>query len=109
MLVEIVVPAALGPDLADLQSEDAQFERVDDPRMRFGVVEVLALLAVVKGTEEVIERGIRIWKLLRSSGEDTLSSTIRSPHSDSEVVITPEDSEAELRARIRDAFNDEES
>ena len=106
MLVEIVVPRTLVSDLQDFERDDSKFEPADDSGMRFGIVEIAAILAVVNGVAELIEHGVKIWKLLRSSGNEELSSTIRSPVSDAEVTIKPDDSEEDLRKRIKDAFTE---
>src|SRR4051812_16375786 len=49
MLVEIVVPRTLVSDLQDFERDDSKFEPTDDPGMRFGIVEIAAILALVNG------------------------------------------------------------
>jgi hypothetical protein len=106
MLVETVVPRALVRRLDYLETDDSKFEVVDDPALRFGVVEVAAILALIKTGEEVVEHAIKIWKLLRAEDNDELRATLRSPVSGDEVQISPDDLEDDVRESVEEAFGE---
>jgi len=106
MLVETVVPRTLVDRLDYLEQDDSKFEVVDDPALRFGVVEVAAILTLIKTAEEVVEHAVKIWKMLRADNNRELRATLRSPVTGNEAYISPEDSEDDVRKSVTEAFDE---
>lgn len=107
MLVELIVPRDLLPDI-EREEGALNAEAVDDASLRFGIVELAAILLTVERSEVIIEKAVRIWKLLRKSGKDNACAVIRSPISNASVEINADDSEQEVRERVRDEFQEPE-
>jgi len=106
--VEFVVPKDIAKAVEASPNIKVQStQEVKDEELRFGIVEILAILAVAKGVLSVTKSAIEIYNLLKKSGKPDAKAYIRSPEGRETVQISASDSEEEVKSAVEEAYADE--
>jgi hypothetical protein len=105
--VELVVPQEIAKTVESLSTVRVQStQKVKDDELKFGIVEVIAILGLAKGVLEVTKTAIEIYKLLKQSGKPDARAYIRSPEGKETIEISVAKSEQDIRQAVEEAYTD---
>jgi hypothetical protein len=106
VLVELIVPKELVADIERLENRTLPSEAIQDNELKFGFLEVAAILLVIERGLRITKLAIEIYKLLKASNNPNAKAAIRSPIGGTSVEISAADSEEGVRQKVNKAYPD---
>jgi hypothetical protein len=104
VLVELIVPKQLVPEIERLENRTLPTEVVEDRDLKFGILEVAAILLVIERGARIIKLGIEIRNLLKQSKQPNAKAAIRSPIGGTFAEIAAADSDQSVREKINRVY-----
>ena len=108
LVVNVVVPKRVAAQLQQSTPSGVAIESIREDAeqtSRFGLIEAVTIIGLVKGVEEVIKLALEIRRLLRQSGQGTGTAQISTPGSASHAEVDASLSEREIEQRVRGYFS----
>jgi hypothetical protein len=106
VLVELIVPKELVADIERLENRTLPSEAIQDNELKFGFLEVAAILLVIERGLRITKLAIEIYKLLKASNNPNAKAAIRSPIGGTSVEISAAESEEGVRQKVNKAYPD---
>jgi hypothetical protein len=103
--VELIVPQEIAKQVESLPTVTVQSShKVTDEDLRFGILEVIAILTIAKGVLSVTKTAIEIYKLLKQSGKPDAKAYIRSPEGKETIEISLAKTEEDIKHAVEEAY-----
>ena len=103
--IEFLVPGNIAPALKSVPGLDVRsVQKVDEDELQFGILELVAILAVVKTTLSITQTALSVYKMLKELGDPSAKAYIRSPTGHATITISASNTEQGITDNITDVY-----